>query len=80
MIYLPVQLYGSCLVLSGVILSLNTKCLIMLHAMLQDENENLRAKCSTLENKLEQNLKSLGQYGRKNNLVLSGVPENVPDN
>ena len=37
---------------------------------LQDENERLRAKCSNLENKvvtLEQNLNSLGQYGRRNN-------------
>ena len=37
---------------------------------LQDENEKLREKCSTLENKvvtLEQNLNSLGQYGRRNN-------------
>ena len=50
---------------------------------LQDENEKMRAKCSTLENKvvsLEQNLNSLGQYGRKNDLVLSGIPENIPDN
>ena len=49
----------------------------------QDENERLRAKCSTLENKvvtLEQNLNSLGQYGRRNNLVLSGIPESIPDN
>ena len=50
---------------------------------LQDENEKMRAKCSTLENKvvtLEQNLNWLGQYGRRNNLVLSGIPENIPDN
>ena len=50
---------------------------------LQDENERLRAKCGTLENKvvtLEQNLNSLGQYGRKNNLVLAGIPESIPDN
>ena len=50
---------------------------------LQDENERLRVKCCTLENKvviLEQNLNSLGQYGRRNNLVLSGIPEIIPDN
>ena len=50
---------------------------------LQDENEKLPAKCSTLENKvlsLEQNLNLLGQYGRRNNLVLSGILENIPDN
>ena len=49
----------------------------------QDENERLRAKCSTLENKvvtLEQNLNSLGQYGRRNNLVLTGIPESMLDN
>ena len=28
---------------------------------------------------LEQNLNSLGQYGRRNNLVLSGIPESIPD-
>ena len=50
---------------------------------LQDENESLRAKCSTLENKvvtLEQNLNSLGQYGKRNNLVFSGIPESIPGN
>ena len=50
---------------------------------LQDENEKLWVKCSTLENKvvnLEQNLNSLGQYDRRNNLVLSGIPEKIPDN
>ena len=49
----------------------------------QDENEKLWVKCSTLENKvvnLEQNLNSLGQYDRRNNLVLSGIPEKIPDN
>ena len=50
---------------------------------LQDEHEKLKAKCSTLENKmatLKQNLNSLGQYGRRNNLVLSDIPESIPDN
>ena len=50
---------------------------------LQDENEKLWVKCSTLENKvvnLKQNLNSLGQYDRRNNLVLSGIPEKIPDN
>ena len=40
---------------------------------LQDENEKLRAKCSTLENKevsLEQNLNVLGRCSRRNNLVF----------
>ena len=50
---------------------------------LQDENKKRRAKCSTLEDKvviLEQNLNSLGQYGRRKKLVLLGIPENIPDN
>ena len=34
MIYLPVQSHALCPVLSGVILSFNTKCLIMPHATL----------------------------------------------
>ena len=29
---------------------------------------------------LEQNLNSLGQYDRRNNFVLSGIPEKIPDN
>ena len=29
---------------------------------------------------LKQNLHSLGQYGRRNNLVLSDIPESIPDN
>ena len=51
--------------------------------VLQDENEKLQAKCSTLENKvvtLEENLNLLGQYGRRNNLLSSGIPENISDN
>ena len=50
---------------------------------LQDENEKLQAKFSTLENKvvtLEQNLNLFGQYGRRNNLILSSITENIPDN
>ena len=50
---------------------------------LQDENKKRRAKCRTLEDKvviLEQNLNSLGQYGRRKKLVLLGIPENIPDN
>ena len=50
---------------------------------LQDENEKLQAKFSTLENKvvtLEQNLSLFGQYGRRNNLILSSITENIPDN
>ena len=50
---------------------------------LEDENEKLQAKFSTLENKvvtLEQNLNLLGEYGRRNNLILSSITENIPDN
>ena len=50
---------------------------------LQDENEKLRAKCSTLGDKvviLEQNLNLLGQYGRRKKLVLLGISENIPNN
>ena len=49
----------------------------------KDENEGLRAKCGTLENKvvtLEQNLNFLGQFGRRNSLVLSGIPQSISDN
>ena len=50
---------------------------------LQDENEKLRAKCSTLGDKvviLEQSLNLLGQYGRRKKLVLLGISENIPNN
>ena len=49
---------------------------------LQDEKEKLLEKFSTLENKvviLEKKPSSLGKYGRRNNLVLSGIPEDIPD-
>ena len=50
---------------------------------LQDENTHLQSKCKSLEDKvtsLEKNLNSLDQYGRRNNIVLSGIPECVADN
>ena len=50
---------------------------------LQDENTRLQSKCKSLEDKvtsLEENLNSLDQYGRRNNTVLSGIPECVADN
>ena len=49
---------------------------------LQDENTNLQNKCKLLEGKvtgLEENLNSIDQYGRRNNIVLSGIPECVAD-
>ena len=50
---------------------------------LQDENARLKEKCEKLENRvaiLESNHNDLAQYGRQNNVVFSGIPENVPDN
>ena len=50
---------------------------------LQDENARLKEKCEKLENRvaiLESNHNDLAQYGRRNNVVFSGIPENVPDN
>ena len=50
---------------------------------LQDENARLKEKCEKLENRvaiLESNHNDLAQYGRRNNVVLSGIPDNVPDN
>ena len=50
---------------------------------LQDENAWLKEKCEKLENRvaiLESNHNDLAQYGRRNNVVFSGIPENVPDN
>ena len=50
---------------------------------LQDENTRLKVKCAKLENRvniLESNHNDLAQYGRCNNVVFSGIPENVPDN
>ena len=49
---------------------------------LQDENMRLQNKCKSLEDKvtnLEENLNSLDQYGRRNNIALSGIPECVAD-
>ena len=59
---------------------LNLKNIII--KRLQDENTCLQSKCNSLEDKvthLEENLNSLNQYGRRNNTVLSGIPECVAD-
>ena len=43
----------------------------------------LKGKCEKLENRvaiLESNHDDLAQYGRRNNVVFSGIPENVTDN
>ena len=49
---------------------------------LQGDNKRLRSRCSNLENKLvslETSINALEQYGRRNNLVLSGIPDTVAD-
>ena len=50
---------------------------------LQEENARLKVKFEKLENRvaiLESNHNDLVQYGRRNNVVFSGIPENVTDN
>ena len=50
---------------------------------LQEENDLLRARCSKLENKvidLESTINHTEQYGRRNNIVISGIPDDINDN
>ena len=50
---------------------------------LQKENQNLRQKCNKLEAKmvkLETEQNSLVHYGRRNNLLISGIPDSIDDN
>ena len=50
---------------------------------LQDENELLRAKCNKLENEvvsLVSSTNQVEQYGRRNNIVISGIPDDISDN
>ena len=45
---------------------------------LQEENERLRVKCQEMENRMaltESSHDALEQYGRRNNLVISGIPD-----
>ena len=47
---------------------------------MQDENEKLGRKCERLEKrclKYESDYNTLAQYGRRNNIVLSGIPESI---
>ena len=47
---------------------------------LLDENSTLKSKISTLEKrveKLEMENNQLGQYGRRNNLEISGIPDEI---
>ena len=49
---------------------------------LQEENERLCVKCQQLENRvafIESSHDALEQYGRRNNLVISGIPDSVQD-
>ena len=49
---------------------------------LQEENERLHDKCQQLENRvalIESSHDALEQYGRRNNLVISGIPDSVQD-
>ena len=49
---------------------------------LQEDNNMLKKKVSALESKVEDleiNCNSLEQYGRRNNLELSGIPDSVDD-
>ena len=51
--------------------------------ILQDENVILRDRCSKLEQKLvefEYSTNNLEQYGRRNNIVISGIPDSVDVN
>ena len=48
----------------------------------QDENALLRSRCSKLEDKalsLESSGNQVEQYGRRNNIVISGIPDDVAD-
>ena len=50
---------------------------------LQDENAILRDCCSKLEQRLvafESSTNNLEQYGRRNNIVISGIPDSVDIN
>ena len=60
---------------------LNVKDVIIKN--LQNENERLREKVNNLEKKvtsLETSQNMLEQYGRRNNIEISGIPDSVEDN
>ena len=52
--------------------------------ILQDENVILRDRCSKLEQKVvefeQHSTNNLEQYGRRNNIVISGIPDSVDVN
>ena len=50
---------------------------------LQGENVILRDRCSKLEQKLvefECSINNVEQYGRRNNIIISGIPDSVDNN
>ena len=50
---------------------------------LQEENDLLQARCSKLKNKvidLELSINHIEQYGRRNNIVICGIPDDINDN
>ena len=50
---------------------------------IQDENELFHAKYNKLENKivsLESSINQVEQYGRRNNIVISNIPNDIGDN
>ena len=49
---------------------------------LQDENALLRSRCSKLEDKVvshELSVNQVEQYGRRNNIVITGIPDDTDD-
>ena len=49
---------------------------------LHEENKKLREKCSKLENDVisnESSVNTLEQYGKRNNIVVSGIPAHVSE-
>ena len=49
---------------------------------LQEDNAQLRTKCDCLERKvdvLQSSIDDLEQYDRRNNIILSGIPDSVSD-
>ena len=54
----------------------------MLSKGYKEENKKLREKCSKLENDAisnESSVDALEQYGRRNNIVVSGIPAHVSE-
>ena len=49
---------------------------------MQDKNQRLQEKCKKLEEKvssIETDVNSLNQYGRRSNIVFTGIPSSVND-